>query len=184
MIWQSRSRTFGPAPFAIRIPRRKFLNGTRTVPISSIEQTPIPYALRRARLTARVSATRISAPRTREETLEDRRRSQQSGGALGWEDRRLKDEPVAAESHSESTASTWIPQHLLMLDNAPRSSLILSRRSKCGPSCSRSAGTSSRIFSSFMSNRGLRKHYSRTPISSPILCNGHEGLATLFRLVP
>ena len=40
------------------------------VPISSTEQIPMPYALRRARLTARVSAMRISAPRTSGETLE------------------------------------------------------------------------------------------------------------------
>ena len=39
-------------------------------PISSTEQMPIPYALRSARFTARVSATRISAPRTRSEVLE------------------------------------------------------------------------------------------------------------------
>ena len=39
-------------------------------PISSTEQIPMPYALRRARLTARVSAIRISAPRTSKETLE------------------------------------------------------------------------------------------------------------------
>jgi len=31
----------------------------------------------------------------------------------------LRTNRLAAESHSESTASTWIPQHLLMLDNAP-----------------------------------------------------------------
>jgi hypothetical protein len=31
-------------------------------PISSTEQIPTPYALRSARFTARVSATRISAP--------------------------------------------------------------------------------------------------------------------------
>jgi len=40
------------------------------VPISSTEQMPMPYALRSARLTARVSATRISAPRTSGETLD------------------------------------------------------------------------------------------------------------------
>ena len=39
-------------------------------PNSSTEQRPIPYALRRARLTARVSAMRNSAPCTMEETLE------------------------------------------------------------------------------------------------------------------
>ncbi len=39
-------------------------------PNSSTEQRPIPYAFRCARLTARVSATRISAPRTREDTFE------------------------------------------------------------------------------------------------------------------
>src|SRR5580658_159737 len=44
--------------------------GSARDPISSTEQMPIPYALRRARLTARVSATRISAPWTRKETLE------------------------------------------------------------------------------------------------------------------
>ncbi len=44
--------------------------GSANEPISSTEQMPMPYALRRARLTARVSATRISAPWTRGETLE------------------------------------------------------------------------------------------------------------------
>src|SRR5271167_3603304 len=46
------------------------LAGPENAPSSSTEQRPIPYALRNARLTARVSATRISAPRTREETFE------------------------------------------------------------------------------------------------------------------
>src|SRR5207244_3531675 len=41
-----------------------------TEPISSTEQMPIPYALRSARLTALVSATRISAPFMSGETLE------------------------------------------------------------------------------------------------------------------
>src|SRR5438874_5756501 len=39
-------------------------------PSSSTEQIPMPYALRRARFTARVSATRISAPCTSGETLD------------------------------------------------------------------------------------------------------------------
>src|SRR5512146_124148 len=40
------------------------------VPSSSTEHRPMPYALRNARFTARVSATRISAPRTFTETLD------------------------------------------------------------------------------------------------------------------
>src|ERR1035441_2180278 len=72
MIWQRRSRTLGPAPFPLPF---VLCGGSLspvfgTVPISSTEQMPIPYALRKARLTARVSATRISAPRTSEETLD------------------------------------------------------------------------------------------------------------------
>jgi hypothetical protein len=39
-------------------------------PTSSIEQMPIPYALRRARLRSLVSATRIAAPWTRKATFE------------------------------------------------------------------------------------------------------------------
>jgi hypothetical protein len=39
-------------------------------PISSTGQIPIPHALRKARLTARVSATRISVPRTTNATLD------------------------------------------------------------------------------------------------------------------
>jgi len=45
-------------------------DGWANDPISSTEQMPMPYALRRARFTARVSATRISAPWTRKETLD------------------------------------------------------------------------------------------------------------------
>src|SRR5512142_2009313 len=39
-------------------------------PRSSTEQIPIPYALRSARFTARVSAMRISAPRTKWDTFD------------------------------------------------------------------------------------------------------------------
>src|SRR5215469_13161747 len=73
MIWQRRSRTFGPEPLPLPF---AFCGGTFLAldgmddPISSTEQMPMPYALRNARLTARVSATRISAPRTSGETLE------------------------------------------------------------------------------------------------------------------
>ena len=48
----------------------KGLGALENAPSSSTEQSPIPYAFRRARLTARVSATRISAPCTSEETFE------------------------------------------------------------------------------------------------------------------
>src|ERR1019366_4756117 len=75
MTWQSRSRTERP-PFPLDGCEGNLFasgdgwSGSETDPISSTEQIPIPYALRRARLTARVSATRISAPWTRNETLE------------------------------------------------------------------------------------------------------------------
>src|SRR5208337_159919 len=94
------------------------------VPISSTEQMPMPYALRRARLTARVSATRISAPRTSGETLD--------GSASPWPTKpeepldgktvALRTNRFAPESHSESTASTWMPLHLLR--RASRSSPV------------------------------------------------------------
>ena len=45
------------------------LGALENAPNSSTEQRPIPYALRKARLTARVSATRNSAPRTTLETF-------------------------------------------------------------------------------------------------------------------
>src|SRR5207249_9694807 len=70
---QSLSRIFGP-PWS---PLAGFLDmeedcgvGSQDEPISSTEQRPIPYAFRNARFTARVSATRISAPWTRGETLD------------------------------------------------------------------------------------------------------------------
>src|SRR5450755_292239 len=80
---------------------------------------PIPYAFRKARLTARVSATRISAPRTSEETLD--------GSASPYPTKpedplvgktvALRTNRFAAESHSESTASTWMPVHFLRRAN-------------------------------------------------------------------
>src|SRR5437588_720062 len=81
MSWQRRSRTRGPFVLlsfaALTLVDRggSFLIsaslGRGEEPLSSsIEQMPIPYALRSARLTALVSATRSSAPRTRGETLD------------------------------------------------------------------------------------------------------------------
>src|ERR1700739_627102 len=76
MTWQRRSRTVRPPPFPLAGCGGNFLAsgdaGARSAEdaISSTVEKPIPQALRRARLTARGSATRISAPRTREETLE------------------------------------------------------------------------------------------------------------------
>src|SRR5437879_1855279 len=70
------TRTLGPPyplPFAdctgCLFGPPEFGEGSANDPISSTEQMPIPYALRSARLTARVSATRISAPCTRAETF-------------------------------------------------------------------------------------------------------------------
>jgi len=58
--WQRRSRTVRPPKFPLPLAGcGAFL---LTEPISSTEQMPIPYAFRNARFTARVSATRISAP--------------------------------------------------------------------------------------------------------------------------
>src|SRR5205814_10221069 len=71
----SRSRTVG-VPFPLLGCEGSFFaiaddsSVSCLAPISSTEQIPIPYALRSARLTARVSATRISAPWTRYETFD------------------------------------------------------------------------------------------------------------------
>src|ERR1700688_2346416 len=74
MTWQSGSRTVR-LPFPFVGCGGNFLDSEdvcrcSAAPISSTEQMPIPYALRKARLTARVSATRISAPWTSSETLD------------------------------------------------------------------------------------------------------------------
>src|SRR6266550_599161 len=78
MSWQRRSRSLGSAfqPFPLTAFDGSFFalfagSADRTPgPISSTEQIPMPYALRNARLTARVSAMRISAPRTHSDTLD------------------------------------------------------------------------------------------------------------------
>src|SRR5438874_1496827 len=78
MSWQRRSRSLGSAfqPFPLTDFDGRFFplfDGSADLPsgpISSTEQIPMPYALRNARLTARVSAMRISAPRTRGEMLD------------------------------------------------------------------------------------------------------------------
>src|SRR5437660_491142 len=78
MSWHRRSRSLGsafqPLPFeAFDGSFFAFFAGSTdraSSPISSTEQIPMPYALRRARFTARVSATRISAPRTTAETFD------------------------------------------------------------------------------------------------------------------
>src|SRR5436190_4541155 len=83
MSWQRRSRTREPLPllpFPFTGCDESFLTsvfalcGMRCTeleePISSTEQMPTPYAFRNARFTARVSATRISAPYTSGETLD------------------------------------------------------------------------------------------------------------------
>src|SRR5437667_7198373 len=75
MIWHKRSRTFGPL-FLLAGCGGSLLAccrgcaGWGAEAISSTEHRPIPYAFRKARLTARVSATRISAPCISGETLE------------------------------------------------------------------------------------------------------------------
>src|SRR6266568_7377376 len=78
MSWQRRSRSLGSVlqPLPLTACDGSFFplfagSADRAPgPISSTEQIPMPYALRKARLTARVSATRISAPRTTAETFE------------------------------------------------------------------------------------------------------------------
>src|ERR1700730_4416731 len=90
MSSQRRSRTVGPPCFPLTGWGGSFFDsredGTRSAnePISSTEQMPIPYALRRARLTARVSATRISAPWTRGETLEGSACDDRHAARRGW----------------------------------------------------------------------------------------------------
>src|SRR5207237_10422447 len=75
MSWPRRSRTLGPPQFRLGGWVGNLLAccwdraDTPREAISSTEQMPMPYAFRKARLTARVSATRISAPCTSEETL-------------------------------------------------------------------------------------------------------------------
>src|SRR5271165_5507397 len=126
MIWQRRSRTLGPAPFPLPLPfvfcGANFSPVFGIVPISSTEQIPMPYALRRARLTARVSATRISAPRTSVETLDGsaspyptKPREPLDGKTVA-----LRTNRFAPASHIESTASTWMPLHLLRRANPIR----------------------------------------------------------------
>src|SRR4051812_46328209 len=77
MSWQRRSRNRGSLlarfPFtgcAVFLGGLVASDGPANDPISSTEQSPMPYALRSARLTARVSAIRISAPWTRGETFD------------------------------------------------------------------------------------------------------------------
>src|SRR6266550_7243681 len=78
MSWQRRSRSLGSAfqPFPLTAFDGSFFAlfagsaDRASGPISSTEQIPMPYALRRARFTARVSATRISEPRTTAETFD------------------------------------------------------------------------------------------------------------------
>src|SRR5205823_10705790 len=76
MIWQRRSRTLGPPQFPLAGCGGNLLAccwdraDTPMEATSSTEQMPMPYAFRKARLTARVSATRISAPCISGETLE------------------------------------------------------------------------------------------------------------------
>ena len=80
-----------------------------------MEQIPTPYAFRNARLTARVSAMRISAPWTRCETFDGSAAAvaDKSSGPFRRIDGRLQHNRLAAVSHKESTASTCMPRHLL-----------------------------------------------------------------------
>src|SRR6516162_4517669 len=119
MSRQSRSRSRGwPLPLGECDPLvgRELVDEGRVVgsaPSSSTEQSPIPYALRRARLTARVSATRISAPRTTEETFAGSASPYPTKPFEFWSlyTTARKTQRFASGSESRSSRYVLIPQH-------------------------------------------------------------------------
>src|SRR5437899_13037751 len=137
MIWQRRSRTFGPPQFPLAGCDGSFFDSpdacgvSTNDPISSTEQIPMPYALRRARFTARVSATRISAPWTRADTFE--------GSASPYPTKPLQTPDlktvalnahrVAAGSENFPMHSTFIPAHFFLCAILSRPAWLTYQRS-------------------------------------------------------
>src|ERR1700687_5882171 len=90
----------------------------------------MPYALRRARFTARASATRISAPRTSAETLEGSA-SPYATNPSDFPARKtvaLKVQRLFDASQKGETISEWIPEQPRRDDNRNRPACVTYQR--------------------------------------------------------